>query len=281
MENNLNYDKISFDNSSYNEQDINLTDSYNYNISDIQSIQNYNYASNQINIFEQQLYEYERNNFRKKNNQQFHFDFKGELLHDTNGTENENNNIIKTSNMNIIKDNYPKDFFTNINIEKRCRIFTNSKYIVFENNYGENSCYLNVLLHFLYNSNDIRSYLINLYQSSKPNQEKETEIKEDDGNRTVIISKKDRKGNKNANAGTSLEPPKSEDKKINLTKEDENKAKMDLLALLGNILWEYKDALENSDKKVNLLRTIKFREYLNVISKGKFPLNKAADQSNY
>ena len=66
MENNLNYDKISFDNSSYNEQDINLTDSYNYNISDIQSIQNYNYASNQINIFEQQLYEYERNNFRKK-----------------------------------------------------------------------------------------------------------------------------------------------------------------------------------------------------------------------
>ena len=54
---------------------------------------------------------------------------------------------------------------------------------------------------------------------------------------------------------------------------------MDLLLLLCNILWEYNDTLKNSDKKVNLL--IKFLEYLNVISKGKFPLNKAADQSNY
>ena len=140
MDNNINSVKIPFgDNqsiSSSNQEDNNaITDSYNFNMTDAQDIQNNNDISNQINIFEQQLEEYERKYYRN-NNQQFHFDFKGELSKDI-----KNENIIKTSdiNININKENYPQDFFTNINIEKRCKIFTDSKYVVFENKYGENS----------------------------------------------------------------------------------------------------------------------------------------------
>ena len=213
MDNNINSVKIPLGNnqsiSSSNEEDNNsITDSYNYNLTDAQDIQNNYYISNQINIFKQQLEEYERNYYRN-NNQQFHFDFKGELSKDI-----KNENIIKTSDIDINKENYPKDFFIDINIEKRCKIFTDSKYAVFENKLGENSCYLNVLLHFLYNINDIRSYLIDLYQSKKSKKsghiiEKEEDIETEKS--SIKIKEKDKNKNSKVLANNN---------KIYLTKEE-------------------------------------------------------------
>ncbi len=177
MINNLNANEISFsnnNNSLFN--NCGITGSYNYIGDNI--IKNKNNSNSKVNNiqaedFQRQLNEYEQKK-SKKNYQQFHFDFKGGLSNKTsnkNQKEDNNNNtynnINNTNNNNNAKiqnnkndfniEDYPEDFLSNVVNDKACRIFTKANYIVFENKYGENSCYLNVLLHFLYNNKDIFS----------------------------------------------------------------------------------------------------------------------------
>ena len=177
--------------------------------------------------FQKELNEYEKK-INEKKEEKFHFNFKGEL------TESQNHQL---------NDDYY--FLSDENIKNKCRFYTNNNYVVFENNNGENACYINVFLHFLYSCKDISYFLCNLY----------------------IIDKQDNQ-NKTDNNNNENNTNKEEDK---------NK----LLILLGQILYNYNEALKNKKNRVTVLRTKKFRQFLNNFSKGKFRMNHVADTVDF
>ena len=177
--------------------------------------------------FQKELNEYEKK-INEKKEEKFHFNFKGEL------TESQNHQL---------NDDYY--FLSDEDIKNKCRFYTNNNYVVFENNNGENACYLNVFLHFLYSCKDISYFLCNLY----------------------IIDKQDNH-NKTDNDNNENNSNKEEDK---------NK----LLILLGQILYNYNEALKNKKNRVTVLRTKKFRQFLNNFSKGKFRMNHVADTVDF
>lgn len=144
--------------------------------------------------FQKELNEYEKK-INEKKEEKFHFNFKGEL------TESQNHQL---------NDDYY--FLSDEDIKNKCRFYTNNNYVVFENNNGENACYINVFLHFLYSCKDISYFLCNLY----------------------IIDKQDNQ-NKTDNNNNENNTNKEEDK---------NK----LLILLGQILYNYNEALKNKKK---------------------------------
>ena len=280
MNNSVNLTKFSFANNfnfENNRISKRITDSSNFTDSLISSSSindDLNPRNIQINQFQKQLNEYEKNNYiNDKQDQQCHFNYSGKISYNNasknannedNNNENnensrENNNLNNVNNTkintnkenkinesyNFNKEDYPEYFLSNVKNEKKCKVFTDAKYIVFENKYGENSCYINVLLHFLSSSKEIYDYLKYLYYSNKNGQE-------ENKNNIIPLTKK----------------------------EEENNGKMKLLILLGKILCEYNEELENSenkDNKIVILQTIEFRECLNIISNGKFPLNVVAD----
>ena len=177
--------------------------------------------------FQKELNEYEKK-INEKKEEKFHFNFKGEL------TESQNHQL---------NDDYY--FLSDEDIKNKCRFYTNNNYVVFENNNGENACYINVFLHFLYSCKDISYFLCNLYIIDK----------QDNLNRT---------DNNNNENNTNKE-------------EDKNK----LLILLGQILYNYNEALKNKKNRVTVLRTKKFRQFLNNFSKGKFRMNHVADTVDF
>ena len=177
--------------------------------------------------FQKELNEYEKK-INEKKEEKFHFNFKGEL------TESQNHQL---------NDDYY--FLSDEDIKNKCRFYTNNNYVVFENNNGENACYINVFLHFLYSCKDISYFLCNLY----------------------IIDKQDNQ-NKTDNNNNENNTNKEEDK---------NK----LLILLGQILYNYNEALKNKKNRVTVLRTKKFRQFLNNFSKGKFRMNHVADTVDF
>ena len=177
--------------------------------------------------FQKELNEYEKK-INEKKEERFHFNFKGEL------TESQNHQL---------NDDYY--FLSDEDIKNKCRFYTNNNYVVFENNNGENACYINVFLHFLYSCKDISYFLCNLY----------------------IIDKQDNQ-NKTDNNNNENNTNKEEDK---------NK----LLILLGQILYNYNEALKNKKNRVTVLRTKKFRQFLNNFSKGKFRMNHVADTVDF
>ena len=286
MAQNINITKISFSNNNKEIFNIaNITDSLNY-VDDDNTNNNNNGGTNSNDRAEylNQLENYESNQRSKKEQKQNHFCFGGKSLNvninntknednninninnknntnngdNKNNSNNQNNNNIQTNNINNNNQNdnnfsieeYPQEFLANVVIEKRCRIFTSENYVVFENKYGENSCYLNVLLHFLYNCKDIQSYLSYLYIESQ--------------------SKKVEEKKKEYDA-------KNKDNNVCEIDEEEKNSKKQLLILLGKILYNYEKALKNKNNRVSQLNNAKFREKLNVISNGKFPLNYVAD----
>ena len=291
MKTNININKISFgDNSLF--QRNNITDSYNFKEDDIANIndnENIN-MNNPMDEFQKKLYEYEQNNTKNKKEKK-HFDFKGGFLdeinkginansnnnnnidnnkdkHNTLGGDNNINNPNNNKMNNIVNndsefniENYDEDFLSNVVIDKNCRLFSKSKYIVFQNKYGENSCYINCLLHFLYNSKDICSYLRNLYISNKSNKE--------NGN-----------NNRNNNEEKNIDEITKDNNTIS-NKEEDKKKKIEFLTLLGKILYQYNMVLEKSSHQIVKLNTFEFREYLNIFSKGKFPLNYVADPIDF
>ena len=71
---------------------------------------------------------------------------------------------------------FDKEFLSPVLVKKENILLTDSQYITFENRYGENSCYFNVILQLLYNFDEIYEYLLSLYQideSIKKNGEKD------------------------------------------------------------------------------------------------------------
>ena len=231
MDNNININKISFsEHNNFIFSNNNMSNSFNF-IEDSQiNNKNNNTLNNQAEEFQKKLQEYETKN--NQNNKKFHFDFKGGL-----------------SDKNLNTEEYPEDSLMSVVSKNNCRILTNANYIVFENNYGENSCYLNVLLHFLYSNKDIFSYLCYLYIDDKSNKAKRNE-----------------KNN-----------IRNKDNNICIDEERDNISKKEFVILLGKVLFCYDKALKNVKNRVTQLKTIELRNNLNKVSNGKFGLNNVGD----
>ena len=111
-------------------------------------------SSKDINNFQNEMKKYERIiSEPHSNNKYFHFNFNGSL-----NTSYEPKEIA----INKSKSSRIDNFY----VFKR-KINSNSLYVGFENKYGENSCYINVVLHFLYFFPCINEFLIKQYQTNK------------------------------------------------------------------------------------------------------------------
>ena len=141
-----------------------------------------------------------------------------------------------------------KDFAEPVIIKKENKIFTDFHYATFKNSYGENTCYINVILHLLYNIEQLEEFIVSLYEI-------------DESNKNSIYS-------------------------IKKTNKEEISDNYKLLVLIGNILNQYRDIIfEGNDdeiktkkiKQVTIINTLKMRKMLEKVSKNKFPLNTIAD----
>ena len=141
-----------------------------------------------------------------------------------------------------------KEFAEPVIVKKENKIFTDFHYATFKNSYGENTCYINVILHLLYNIEQLEEFIVSLYEI-------------DESNKNSIYSNKK-------------------------TNKEEISDNYKLLVLIGNILNQYRDIIseENDDeiktkkiKQVTIINTLKMRKMLEKVSKNKFPLNTIAD----
>ena len=141
-----------------------------------------------------------------------------------------------------------KDFSEPVTIKKENKLITDFHYATFKNSYGENTCYINVILHLLYNIDQLQEFIISLY-----------EIDESNKYNSYLNNKKN-----------------TEEINVNYK----------FLVLIGNILNQYKEIIseENEEetrnkkiKQVTIINTLKMRKMLEKVSKNQFPLNTIAD----
>ena len=162
-----------------------------------------------------------------------------------------NTNINNEININQINDKKGhKNFLTDEEIKRTCLINSNTKYALFKNDIGENSCYINVILHFLFSCKIIFDYLVNLYKNSS------------NKNKKIVEPKLNNKNKKKSKEKAEKEEKEIEDKE-------------ELMISLGEILYKYKKALR-SENRVSILSTLDFRKKLSKFS-NKFVLNSVAD----
>ena len=139
------------------------------------------------------------------------------------------------------------DLSNSMIIKKKNKFITKSPYVGFINNYGDNSCYINVVLHLFHNMNDINNILKDIYQIE--------EIKKE-------------------NIKDNIYTPQT-----NVGDTTNNSSKEELLSNFGEILNEYEFYLDkkNCVKQVTILNTTKLRQNLDKYSDGIFTLNYVAD----
>ena len=81
------------------------------------------------------------------------------------------------------KDNKSKsdinDLINQMLSQKETKLLTDSQYISFDNFIGDNSCYVNVIMHFLYLFPCVNDFLIKKYQEHLKQIEKEKEIQKE------------------------------------------------------------------------------------------------------
>ena len=146
-----------------------------------------------------------------------------------------------------------KDFSEPVVVKKENKVFTNFNYATFKNSYGENTCYINVILHLLYNIEQLQEFIISLYE----------------------IDESDKFSNISKSYNVNIKVPETN---------DTNK----FLVLIGKILYQYKNIItydeeedepkkQNKKKQVTVINTSRMRNMLEKISNNKFPLNTIAD----
>ena len=136
-----------------------------------------------------------------------------------------------------------QDLSNSITIKKRNIFLTKSHYVGFVNNIGDNSCYVNVVLHLLYHMTDICNILKDINQIE--------EIKNTEKEKVYNIP------------ANNNETPTSEE----------------LLSSIGELLSMYEIYLqkENCVKQVTILNSNEIRKLLDKYSNGIFALNYVAD----
>ena len=243
---------------------------------------NINGNNNRNDDFKKNLEEYYNNNYKnnKSTNQQQHFEYSGQPLDQsfktnnslnvgnistftfaTNGKLNSSNQLSQSSfnlgNSNLFNSSVHFDLSNSIAIKKENKLISKNQYVAFANNYGDNSCYVNVVLHLLFNITDICNIFKDLY--AVDDMTKENPKDTDDPNYTPH----------NINNSTM----NSSGQINNIYNSN------DLFIEIGEIITDYEMYLDkqNTIQQVTVLDTKKMRSCLEKVSGGKFPLNYVAD----
>ena len=186
-------------------------------------------------------------------------------------------------------DNYAK-LINQILSQKETKLLTDSQYVSFENQIGDNSCYINVIMHFLYIFPCVNDFLIKKYKEQLKEKEKEKELKEKEEKETAKEPKE--KELEEQKKESQIKTPKEMKETIAKTPQDnkpikspkpkeKNKEKEfnDFLFYLGKVLNAYQDILSTNNSKDNItnLNTIQLRKSLSICSDNKFRLNCISD----
>ena len=186
-------------------------------------------------------------------------------------------------------DNYAK-LINKILSQKETKLLTDSQYVSFENQIGDNSCYINVIMHFLYIFPCVNDFLIKKYKEQLKEKEKEKELKEKEEKETAKEPKE--KELEEQKKESQIKTPKEIKETIAKTPQDnkpnkpskpkeKNKEKEfnDFLFYLGKVLNAYQDILSTNNSKDNItnLNTIQLRKSLSICSDNKFRLNCISD----
>ena len=211
------------------------------------------------------------------------------------------------------KDNKSKsdinDLINQMLSQKETKLLTDSQYISFDNFIGDNSCYVNVIMHFLYLFPCVNDFLIKKYQEHLKQIEKEKEIqkekeKEKETQKEQETEKeKEKEKEKESQKETPKDLKKEESEPQSkkepviqtpneiITKKPENSIKSldkkkkkendlnNFLFNLGKILNSYQNILSKNDPKNNItnLNTFELRKSLSICSDNKFKLNSISD----
>ena len=159
-----------------------------------------------------------------------------------NGNLDLDDELLSQSLKNILLD---KEFASTVVIKKENKLITNFHYVTFQNAYGENSCFVNVILHLLYYITELDEFLISLYQIDQSNKGEKDINTDDEKNKFLVLLGKILYQYENV---------------IN-EENEENKPK------------------NNTKKKnqITIVKTLNMRKYLANISENKFQLNTIAD----
>jgi len=269
---------------------------YSLNASSLFSVNENANRNEDYQKYQEELQKYENQNNNKDNkdmNQRYHFEYSGQPLEKSLKNINDDNMSIFTfgsnrnlnlsnqidnetplsksqstcQNINQAALNYEDsnlfnsashiDLSSTIPIKKENKLITKNQYVAFTNNYGDNSCYVNVVLHLIFNITDICNIFKDLYEID--DLQKENPKDTDDPNYTpqnIIDS--------TTNSST----------KINNTNNINN-----LFIEIGEIITDYEMYLnkQNAIQQVTVLDTKKMRASLEKVSGGRFPLNYVAD----
>ena len=110
-------------------------------------------------------------------------DNKNNVPKDNNNSKKANGIELDTPNPdkmnNISNNNNYNEYINEILSQKETKLLTNSQYVSFINNIGDNSCYVNVVMHFLYIFPCVNDFLIKKYNEKKKEKEKEKEEDKD------------------------------------------------------------------------------------------------------
>ena len=154
-----------------------------------------------------------------------------------------------------------KEFAKPVIRKKENKLFTDYHYSTFKNAYAENTCYINVIIHLLNTIEELREFLISLYE--------------------IDLSNKKYDNNKN----------KDKKKDEEIISYDKN----DFLVSIGKILKKYHDniGIEENDNlnrvyklgnlnkiknnNITVINTLEMRKILEQLSDNRFPLNTIAD----
>ena len=235
-------------------------------------------------------------------------DNKNNVPKDNNNSKKANGIEIDTPNPdkmnNISNNNNYNEYINEILSQKETKLLTNSQYVSFINNIGDNSCYVNVVMHFLYIFPCVNDFLIKKYNEKKKEKEKEEkkekekeekkekekeekkekeeekdqkQEKEGTNGQKKDESEKIEKENKTSNTNNQIKIKNPENGKVK--KKSKEEEYNDFIFNLGKTLNSYQEILAttNSKKNITNLNTLELRKSLSICSDNQFKLNNICD----
>ena len=208
--------------------------------------------------------------------------------------KNEKQNNILTPDAKDDSNNDVNEYINELLSIKKSQLLTNYQYVSLENKIGENSCFINVIIHFLYIFPCVNDYLIRKY---KKKVEKESKKNEENNNKKETKDPKENEKkmdnqeyvdenqinnipNPNNNPMRELKEKKEKTKNEKNMETPNKKGKdEEFLFYLGKILNDYQNVLLANDnkKKITKLNTINLRKSLSISSNNLFKLNSISD----
>ena len=244
---------INYENKNYNNQNNNVLNNY-----DNDNLIHFNYSGHFLD---------ENNENNVINDNDSIYTFASNQINNLSSSNAKENSITMSKPQNInqealsyqdskVLDSTNLDLaISNVKIIKENLFITNYPYVAFANNYGDNSCYVNVILHLIYNIKDLNNIFKDLHKIDEINiNNNENSIINNTPNENLTESNKNIENNKNPDLN-------------------------ELFIEIGEILADYEmySNSENTVQQLTILDSKKMRKCLEKLSNGLFTMNHVAD----